>query len=88
MLDQVRYLDDDVTRTQLALDLRVAAIAMAVGAMDAHLCNKYVDCPSTVLKAYAKGRWNGSLPKACADARLPASDVLDTSRKAGPAWGI
>lgn len=50
--------------------------------------HKYVDCLTKVLRAYVRGEWPGELPSFYKNERLPAGEVLDTSRKARPAWGI
>ena len=99
-----RYFDDDIGRasallvqasklhnggaTRLATDFRSASVAMAVGAMDAYLCDKYVDCLTSVLREYRCGSWPGNLPRFYAKQQLPAGEVLDTSRAARPLWAI
>lgn len=88
MLNQARELDRSGGDARLVQDVRIAAVSMAVGAMDAYLCDKYVDCLTKVLRAYASGSWAGDLPAAYRRERLPAGEVLDRSRTARPAWGI
>lgn len=88
MLDQAEGLEESGAEQRLCQDIRIAAIALSVGAMDAYLCDKYVDCLVTVLRAYQNGDWPGELPAFYSRERLPAGDVLDTSRKWRPAWGI
>lgn len=88
MLEQARVLEIAAPADRLHDDVRIAAIAHAVGAMDAYLCDKYVDCLSRVLRAYAQGDWAGQLPTFYKNERLPVGEVLDTSRTARPAWGI
>ena len=99
-----RHFDDDIGRasallvqasklhnggaTRLATDIRSASVAMAVGAMDAYLCDKYVDCLTSVLREYRTGSWPGNLPRFYAKQQLPAGEVLDTSRAARPNWAI
>jgi len=88
MLNHAKSLEDSNKTKQLCQDIRIAAIALAVGAMDAYLCDKYVDCLASVLREYAKGSWQGDLPSFYKKVRLPAGDVLDASRQSRPAWGI
>jgi len=88
MLDQAKVLERAGSDQRLCQDVRIAAIAFSVGAMDAYLRDKYVDCLTKVLRAYVEGVWPGDLPAAYKKERLPAGDVLDTSRKSRPAWGI
>jgi hypothetical protein len=61
---------------------------MAVGALDAYLCDAFVDCFTSVLKAYAAGKWQGDLPAAYANEKLPAGVVLDNSRQDRPRWAL
>lgn len=94
------HFDEDIQRAEalhghadglpgrLATDTRSAAIAMAVGAMDAYLCDAYVDCLTSVLRAYRNGAWSGDLPAFYFNQQLPAGEVLDTSRASRPQWGI
>ena len=88
MLKQAKTVESTNPNTRLCYDIRISAIALSVGAMDAYFCDKYVDCLVSVLRAYSCGRWPGKLPAFYREERLPAGDVLDTSRKARPAWGI
>ncbi len=74
--------------TQLPKDIRGAAEAMAVGAMDAYFCDKYVDCLTKALQAYSAGQWPGSFPSSFRKQLLPAGEVLDASRPHRPKWGI
>lgn len=74
--------------TQLAKDIRGAAVAMAVGAMDAYFCDKYVDCLTKALQSYSAGTWNGPFPAVFRQQLLPAGEVLDASRPRRPRWGI
>lgn len=69
-------------------DVRLSAIALAVGAMDAYFCDAYVDCLTSVLRAYAQDNWHGDLPAAYAKRQLPAGEVLDTSRPHRPLWAV
>lgn len=88
MLDQAKALEDAGAEQRLCQDIRISAIALSVGAMDAYLCDKYVDCLVKVLRAYMNGDWLGDLPSSYRKERLPAGDILDTSRQSRPAWGI
>jgi hypothetical protein len=74
--------------TQLPEDIRGAAVAMAVGTMDAYFCDKYVDCLTKALQSYSAGTWNGTFPSAFRQQLLPAGEVLDASRPRRPKWGI
>ena len=69
-------------------DMRISAIAMTAGAMDAYFCDAYVDCLSSVLSAYARGQWEGELPSAYARQLLPAGELLDYTRNNRPGWNI
>ncbi|QDU79319.1 hypothetical protein Pla110_10270 [Polystyrenella longa] len=69
-------------------DLHASAIASSFGAMDAYLCDKYVDCVTAVLKAYVEKKWQGDLPAHYAKTMLPAGEVLKTTRQSRPNWGI
>lgn len=98
------YFDEDITRakallthalaldgngvTQMSRDIRGAAVAMAVGAMDAYFCDKYVDCLTKALSAYSTGVWPGQFPSSYRKQQLPAGEVLDASRPHRPRWGI
>ncbi len=62
MLDQAGVLEGAGADQRLCQDVRIAAIAFSVGAMDAYLCDKYVDCLTKVLRAYVNGGWLGDLP--------------------------
>ena len=74
--------------TQLPEDIRGAAVALAVGAMDAYFCDKFVDCLTKALQSYSEGTWNGPFPSAFRQQLLPAGEVLDASRTHRPKWGI
>ena len=88
LLQEARTLERAGRPSALHRDLRHAALAMAVGAMDAYLCDAYVDCLTSVLKAYTRGEWKGSLPGAYYKQPLPAGVVLDTSRQKRPRWAL
>jgi len=74
--------------TQLPEDIRGAAVALAVGAMDAYFCDKYVDCLTTALQSYSECTWIGPFPSAFRQQLLPAGEVLDATRPHRPKWGI
>ena len=74
--------------TQFPQDIRGAAVALAVGAMDAYFCDKYADCLTKALQAYSAGGWIGAFPSAFRQQLLPAGEVLDASRPHRPRWGI
>lgn len=88
LLQQAGTLETAGRKQALHRDLRHASLAMAVGAMDAYLCDAYVDCLTSVLKAYTSRKWKGSLPSAYAKQPLPAGIVLDTSRQNRPRWAL
>lgn len=73
---------------RLHQDVKIAAIGMSVGALDAYLCDKYVDCLTSALRAYSNGNWQGDLPTNYREQKLPAGEVLDRSRNSRPLWGI
>lgn len=74
---------------RLFQDVRLSGVALAVGAMDAYLCDAYVDCLSAALQAYRRGAWpGGQLPKYYRRQLLPAGEVLDASRAHRPLWSI
>ncbi len=98
-----RHFDEDISRAEAILatakarkgdarvssDLRLSPVSMAVGAMDAYLCDAYVDCLTAVLRAYVTGQWNGGqLPSHYAKQQLPAGEVLDSSRTERPLWSL
>lgn len=88
ILDQADALEAQFASQRLVADLRSTAIAMSTGAMDAYLCDAYVDCLSSVLRAYRQGTWTGDLPSYYSKERLPAGAVLDASRPYRPLWAI
>jgi hypothetical protein len=74
--------------TQFPQDIRGAAVSLAVGSLDAYFCDKYVDCLTTALSAYATNTWPGTFPSFYRKKQLPAGEVLDASRPHRPRWGI
>ena len=80
LLAHAKGLQDGGDTTQLPPDIRGAAVALAVGALDAYFCDKYVDCLTAALSAYADGTWTGSFPTSYRRKELPAGEVLDASR--------
>jgi hypothetical protein len=61
---------------------------MAVGSLDAYLCDAYVDCLTAVLRAYAQNTWVGKLPAAYAKQMLPAGEILKSTRRHRPLWRV
>jgi hypothetical protein len=59
-----------------------------VGALDAYLCDAYVDCLTAVLRAYTQGRWVGALPSAYSKQMLPAGEILKSTRQHRPLWRV
>lgn len=55
---------------RVCLDVLVSSISSAVGAMDAYLCDKYVDRVVSVLQKYTRGGWAGELPAAYREEKL------------------
>lgn len=83
-----KALQDAGNTTQLPKDIRGSSVALAVGAMDAYFCDKYVDCLTTALQSYSARTWVGSFPSSFRQQLLPAGEVLDASRAHRPKWGI
>lgn len=73
---------------RLCTDLRLSAVAMAVGSLDAYLCDAYVDCLTAVLRAYAANTWVGKLPAAYSKQMLPAGEILKATRQHRPFWSV
>lgn len=88
LLTQAKALQVAGDTTQLPEDIRSAAVALTVGAMDAYFCDKYVDCLTKALQAYSVRTWKGPFPSAFRQQLLPAGEVLDASRTRRPKWGI
>lgn len=88
VLSLAKDLEDSGSDGRLHQDTRWSAVAMAVGAMDAYFCDAYVDCLTSVLRAYTTGYWNGDLPSVYAKRELPAGVVLSSSQKDRPLWAI
>lgn len=79
--------------TRLANDVRLSAVAMSVGAMDAYFCDAYVDCFTSVLRAYANGEWEEGWPNGYLKQELPAEQALDALRQSStrsdrPLWAL
>jgi hypothetical protein len=104
-----KHFDDDYSRAKslhekaevmenngeerLAKDTRLSAVAMSVGAMDAYFCDAYVDCFTSVLRAYANGEWKNSWPNGYLKQDIPAEQALDAlrvspSRSDRPQWAL
>lgn len=73
---------------RLCIDLRLSAMALAVGALDAYFCDAYVDCLTAVLRAYALNTWVGRLPSNYAKQMLPAGEILKATRQHRPLWNV
>jgi hypothetical protein len=78
----------DPTAVRAYNDMRLSAIAMTAGAMDAYFCDAYEDCLSSTLAAFVKQTWMGRLPSHFAKQLLPAGELLDSSRQKRPMWNI
>lgn len=61
---------------------------MSVGALDAYLCDAYIECLTSVLRAYFMGNWQGNLPAFYKKQLLPAGELLNNSRMMRPLWSI
>lgn len=94
-----RHFDDDVRRAEGLLSLGEAtggavgddalrqAVAMAVGAMDAYLCDAYVDILVHTVRAVR----DGSVPRlvgSFADESLPLGPLLGTAYSHRPDWAL
>lgn len=88
MLELSQNMEKDEAGERLFQDVRMSAIALAVGAMDAYFCDAYVDCLTSVLRAYIHNKWQGDLPPIYAQRELPAKEVLDSSREGRPLWSL
>lgn len=68
------------------LDVRLGAVAMAVGAMDAYFCDAYVDCLTARLRSY---KVHGhELPVAYANRKLPTAALLRPVQSSRPNWAL
>jgi hypothetical protein len=88
MIRLSKSMDNEAAGERLVHDVRLSAVALAVGAMDAYFSDAYVDCLTSVLRAYIHGKWQGDLPPAYAKRELPAREVLDSSRQNRPLWSL
>lgn len=73
---------------RLYKDLRWSSVALAVGALDAYLCDAYVDCLTAVLRAYTQEQWVGALPATYSRQMLPAGEILKSTRQHRPLWRV
>jgi len=86
---QADLLEVQGSAAEVVNDIRLAAVGMAVGALDAYLSDKYVDCLTMALRAYSRGAWRGEFPDPFAKSGLPAGVILDvTKRRVRPAWAL
>jgi hypothetical protein len=69
----------------LRSDLARAAVAFGVGALDAYLCDLFVDSLARTMKSCRRARQ--SLPSGYAKLAIPAGPLL-SSYKARPNWGL
>jgi hypothetical protein len=96
------HFDDDIARAQamldeavrlpasraaVAVDLRRAAVAFAVGALDAYLCDAYIDCLTRCLRAYRQGTC-AKLPADYGKELLPAGPLLAQHYTSRSNWGL
>ena len=88
LLENARILSIAAPGDQLHNDVRGAAVALTVGAMDAYLCDKYADCLTNALKAYLNRTWPGKFPASFYKQLLPAGEVLSAQRTHRPLWNI
>lgn len=68
-------------------DLLLASAAMSIGALDAYLCDAFVDCLTAALRAYRGGTWVGAFPSGYAKQNLPAG-ILLAKKASRPNWAI
>jgi RiboL-PSP-HEPN len=96
------HFDDDIGRAQAILsearrlpasrsavadDMRRASVALAVGAMDAYLCDAYIDCLTRCLRAFREGKCS-KLPTDYAKELLPAGPLLAQHYTKRSNWGL
>lgn len=67
-------------------DVRLAAVAMAVGAMDAYFCDAYVDCLAKRLQSFKVGVLD--LPPSYAQRSLPAEALIRPTQTIRPNWAL
>ena len=67
-------------------DIRLAAVAMAVGAMDAYFCDAYVDCLARRLQSYKSGILD--LPESYGRRNLPTAALLSPPQNLRPNWSL
>ena len=67
-------------------DIRLAAVAMAVGAMDAYFCDAYVDCLAKRLQSFKSGVLD--LPEAYGRRNLPTAALLSPPQNFRPNWAL
>lgn len=96
------HFDDDISRAQailgeadrvpasrsaVAKDMRRASVALTVGAMDAYLCDAYIDCLTRCLRAFREGKCS-KLPGDYAKELLPAGPLLAQHYTKRSNWGL
>jgi hypothetical protein len=67
-------------------DIRLAAVAMAVGAMDAYFCDAYVDCLAKRLQSFKSGVLD--LPESYGRRNLPTAALLSPPQNLRPNWSL
>jgi hypothetical protein len=67
-------------------DVRLSAVAMAVGAMDAYFCDAYVDCLAKRLQSFKSGLLD--LPQSYAKRNLPTAALLSPPQTLRPNWSL
>lgn len=70
----------------LRADLARSAVVFGVGALDAYLCDAFVDCLARTLKGCR--RKSRALPEGYENLPLPAGPMLATTYKSRPNWGL
>jgi hypothetical protein len=96
------HFDDDLSRAEavvdeadrlpasrgaVATDLRRAGVALAVGALDAYLCDAYIDCLTCCLRAYRQGTCS-KLPADYAKELLPAGPLFAQHYRSRSNWAL
>ena len=67
-------------------DVRLASVAMAVGAMDAYFCDAYVDCLAKRLQSFKSGALG--LPGSYGRRNLPTAILLSPPQNLRPNWSL
>jgi RiboL-PSP-HEPN len=75
------------SRSAVADDMRRAGVALAVAALDAYLCDAYIDCLTRCLRALREGKCS-KLPAEYAKELLPAGPLLAQHYTKRSNWGL